>query len=117
MNVSLSWLSALLGRELDPTDVAHRLTMLGAAVENIEPLHQDLGEIVVALVERVEKHPNADRLTLCQVNDGSTTREVVCGAPNVSAGRRYPYAREGTVLPGGLKLTARKIRGVESHGM
>jgi phenylalanyl-tRNA synthetase beta chain len=117
MNISLNWLSALLGRELDADDVAHRLAMLGAGVEAIEPLHQDLGEVVVGLVERVERHPNADRLSLCLVNTGAAQVEVVCGAPNVKAGAKYPYAPEGATLPGGLKLTARKIRGVLSHGM
>jgi phenylalanyl-tRNA synthetase beta chain len=117
MNVSLNWLSALLGRELDAQDVAHRLAMLGAGVEAVEPLHQDLGEVLVGLVETVQAHPNADRLSLCLVNTGSAQVEVVCGAPNVTAGRKYPYAPEGATLPGGLKLTARKIRGVLSHGM
>ncbi|MBI4419732.1 MAG: phenylalanine--tRNA ligase subunit beta, partial [Gemmatimonadetes bacterium] len=117
MNVSLNWLSALLGRPLDPGDVARQLTMRTVAVETIEPLHQDLGDIIVALVERVEKHPHADRLSLCRVNDGSAVVEVVCGAPNVTAGKKYPYARVGTVLPGGVRLEARKIRGVQSNGM
>jgi phenylalanyl-tRNA synthetase beta chain len=117
MNVSLNWLSALLGRPLDPADTAHRLSMLGAPVDAVEPLHQDLSEVIVALVERVEKHPNADRLSLCQVNDGGKVIEVVCGAPNVTAGKKYPYAPVGTTLPGGLKLEQRKIRGVISNGM
>ncbi|HXV85823.1 MAG TPA: hypothetical protein VD793_03940, partial [Gemmatimonadales bacterium] len=117
MNVSLNWLAAMLGRPLDAADVAHRLTMACVAVESMEPLHQDLGDVVVGLVERVERHPNADRLSVCQVNDGQTVREVVCGAPNVQAGRRYPYAPVGATLPGGLTLSARKIRGVASQGM
>jgi phenylalanyl-tRNA synthetase beta chain len=117
VNVSLSWLSALLGRELDAGDVAHRLAMLGVGVEAVTPLHQDLGEVMVGLVESVQRHPNADRLSLCQVNTGTAQVEVVCGAPNVTAGRKYPYAPEGATLPGGLKLSARKIRGVLSHGM
>jgi phenylalanyl-tRNA synthetase beta chain len=117
VNVSLNWLAALLGHPLQAEDVARRLTMLGAPVEAVEPVHQDLGDVVVGLVERVERHPNADRLSLCYVNDGSRTQEVVCGAPNVAAGRRYPFAPVGAVLPGGLKLEARRIRGVVSHGM
>ncbi|HEX9581076.1 MAG TPA: phenylalanine--tRNA ligase subunit beta [Gemmatimonadales bacterium] len=117
MNVSLNWLAAMLGRPLDAADVAHRLTMGCAAVEAVEPLHQDLGDIIVGLVEQVERHPNADRLSLCRVNDGTQVREVVCGAPNVQAGHRYPYAPVGATLPGGLTLSARKIRGVTSNGM
>jgi len=117
VNTSVNWLSALLGREIDPTDAANRLATLGAPADEIEPLYQGLESIVVGLVEHAEKHPNADRLTVCQVNDGSETIEVVCGAPNVTAGKKYPYAATGTVLPGGLELTARKIRGVVSNGM
>jgi len=117
VNVSLDWLSALLGHPLEADEVAQRLTMLGAPVEAVEPVHQDLGDVVVGLVERVERHPHADRLSLCYVNDGTRTLEVVCGAPNVAAGRRYPFAPVGAVLPGGLRLAARSIRGVVSHGM
>jgi len=117
MNISLNWISDMLGRPLDPADTAHRLTMLGAAVDAVEPLHQDLGDVIVAQVESVARHPNADRLSLCQVNDGARVIEVVCGAPNVTAGKKYPYAPVGATLPGGLKLEARKIRGVLSNGM
>jgi len=117
VNISVNWLSALLDRAIDPDDAAHRLAMLCAPVDGVEPLYQELGDVVVGLVEHVEKHPAADRLSVCQVNEGSSTIEVVCGAPNVTAGHKYPYAAVGTVLPGGLKLTARKIRGVVSNGM
>ena len=117
MNTSVNWLSALLDREIDPSDAAKRLAMLGAPVDEIETLYDGLGDIVIGLVEHAEKHPDADRLTLCQVNDGNQVLEVVCGAPNVTAGKKYPYAAVGTVLPGGLKLTARKIRGIASNGM
>ena len=74
-------------------------------------------DAAVARVEAAWPHPNADRLSLCLVNTGTAQVEVVCGAPNVKAGARYPYAPEGATLPGGMKLTARKIRGVMSHGM
>ncbi|MFQ6046726.1 MAG: phenylalanine--tRNA ligase subunit beta [Gemmatimonadales bacterium] len=117
MNVSVGWLSAMLGRELDPADAAERLSMQCAAAEAVTPVYPDVQDVIVGLVESVEKHPNADRLTLCRVNDGNGVVEVVCGAPNVEARRRYPYAPVGAVLPGGLKLTARKIRGIKSHGM
>lgn len=107
----------MLGRTLDPADVAHRLSMLGAGVEAIEPLHRELSGILVGLVEEVKPHPNADRLTLCRVNTGQSSVEVVCGARNVTAGKKYPYAPEGATLPGGIVLGAKKIRGVVSHGM
>ncbi len=117
MNVSLGWLSELLGRELDASEVSHRLAMLGAPVEAIDELNQDLDDVIVGVVEKTERHPNADRLTLCHVNDGKAVHQVVCGAPNVREGAKYPYAAAGATLPGGLKLSARKIRGVVSNGM
>ncbi len=118
MIVSRRWLEDLLGRPLDVTELEERLHMLGAPVEAVVPLHQDLGDVVVARVLEAAKHPNADRLTLCRVDAGSgEPLEVVCGAPNVAAGRLYPFAPVGAVLPGGLKLERRKIRGVASNGM
>ena len=117
MNVSVNWLSELLGTKIDPKEAAERLAMLGAPVESIEAVHQDLADIIVAEVERVEQHPNADRLFLCRVNNGSSVVEVVCGASNVTAGEKYPYAAVGSVLPGGIKLKGRKIRGIASNGM
>jgi len=81
------------------------------------PIHQDLRDVLVARVLEVKQHPNADRLSLCQVDAGNGVVEVVCGAPNVAAGKTYPFAPVGATLPGGLKLERRKIRGVESNGM
>jgi phenylalanyl-tRNA synthetase beta chain len=117
VNVSLNWLAALLARELDADEVSRRLTLLGAAVEGVERLNAELGDVIVGLVEEVGPHPDADRLTLCRVSDGREMRDVVCGATNVRAGRKYPYAPAGAVLPGGFELSARKIRGVVSNGM
>jgi len=119
MIVSRRWLEALLDRTLDARDVADRLTLHAAAVDAVVPLHQDLNDILIARVLEVKKHPDADRLSLCLVDrgGGGTPVEVVCGAPNVQAGKTYPYAPVGAVLPGGLKLERKKIRGVESNGM
>ncbi len=117
--VSRRWLEALLGRPLDPRDLEQRLSALGAPVEGIVPRHQDLGDVLVARVIEVKKHPNADRLSLCLVDAGAAGGpvEVVCGAPNVQPGKTYPYAAVGAMLPGGTKLERKKIRGVESNGM
>jgi phenylalanyl-tRNA synthetase beta chain len=115
--VSCRWLEALLGRPLDARDVAERLTMHVAAVDAVLARHQDLGDILIGRVLEVKKHPNADRLSLCVVEAGAGPVEVVCGAPNVAAGKTYPYAPVGAVLPGGVKLERRAIRGVESNGM
>ena len=123
MNISLRWLEAFLRRPLDAKDVAERLTMLGAPVDATEPLHTDLGDLVVGLVEEVRQHPNADRLRVCLVNDGTPERRtVVCGAPNVAAGKKYPFARIGTTVPHGkggepMKIERAKLRGEVSEGM
>ncbi|MBA2459774.1 MAG: phenylalanine--tRNA ligase subunit beta [Gemmatimonadales bacterium] len=123
MKVSLRWLEAFLRRPLDPKDAAERLTMLGAPVDAVDPLHPGLDQLVVGLVEEVRPHPNADRLRVCRVNDGtSETRNVVCGAPNVTVGKKYPFARVGTSVPHGkggapMKIEKAKLRGEPSEGM
>lgn len=118
MNLSRRWLEAFLRRPLDVADTVRRLAMLGAPVDAVEPLNSGLEGIVVALVEAVRPHPNADRLQLCVVNDGTPERRtVVCGAPNVTAGRKYPFAPVGSTLPGGVRIERRKIRGEPSEGM
>src|SRR6478609_415772 len=118
MKLSRKWLEAFLRRPLEARDVAERLAMLGAPADAIEPLHRELEAVVIGLVEEVRPHPNADRLRITTVDDGTETRkQVVCGAPNVTAGKKYPFARVGTTLPGGLVLEERKIRGELSQGM
>ncbi|HKV71971.1 MAG TPA: hypothetical protein VJN62_12030, partial [Gemmatimonadales bacterium] len=119
MNVSRRWLEALLDQSLDARETADRLSNLCAPVDGIVPLHHDLGDVLIAHVLEVQKHPNADRLSLCKVDAGGAEGpvEVVCGAPNVTAGKTYPYAPVGATLPGGLTLERRKIRGVTSNGM
>jgi phenylalanyl-tRNA synthetase beta chain len=117
MIVSRRWLEALLGRPLEGQDVADRLARQVAPVDGVVPIHQDLRDVLIARVLEVRQHPNADRLSLCVVDAGSAPVEVVCGAPNVQAGKTYPFAPVGATLPGGLTLERRKIRGVESNGM
>ena len=118
MNASRLWLEAFLRRRLDASELASRLAMLGVPCDAIEPLHPGLDQVVIGLVESVRAHPNADRLRLCLVNDGTATRlNVVCGAPNVAEGKKYPFARIGVTLPGGVALERRKIRGEPSEGM
>lgn len=118
MKLSRKWLEAFLRKPLDAQDVAARLAMLGAPADAIEPLHRELEEVVVGLVEEVRPHPNADRLRITTVEDGSgVKKQVVCGAPNVTAGVKYPFARVGVTLPGGVTLDERKIRGELSQGM
>ena len=122
MNVSLRWLQDFLRRELDPADVTARLTMLGAPVDAVEPLHAELAPFVVARVLEVGPHPDpkATKVRVTRVDDGTgEPLTVVCGAPNVTAGKTYPFARLGTQMPGpkGFRIEARPIRGVVSQGM
>lgn len=118
MNVSRQWLEAFLRRTLDSKDVAQRLAMLGAPVDAIEPIGADLTAFVVGLVTEAKAHPNADKLRVTTVDDGSGNLfTVVCGAPNVEAGKKYPFARLGTVMPNGMTIERRKLRGEVSEGM
>ncbi len=118
MKITESWLREWVNPELDTSALAHQLTMTGHEVDGIEVQGEGLEDVVIAEVLSHEKHPNADRLNVCQVNDGSgETLEIVCGAPNVYDGMKTPFAKPGVTLPNGMKLRKSKIRGVVSNGM
>lgn len=119
MQISFQWLCEVLPglEKVDPSELAHKLTMSGLEIEEIQDLNAKFKGIVVGEVVSKEKHPNADRLSLCQVSAGDETFQVVCGAPNVEAGKKFPFATLGTEMPGGLKIKPVKLRGVESKGM
>ncbi len=119
MNVSYNWLRAIAPAiEGPPEQLAERLGMLGAPADEVSPRGQGLRDVVVARVDDVRPHPNADRLRLCTVDaGGGETLQVVCGAPNVVAGGVYPFAPIGAVLPGGMEIRRAKIRGEYSQGM
>jgi phenylalanyl-tRNA synthetase beta chain len=119
VNVSYAWLKAIApGLEGSPSEIAHRLALRGAPVESVTPLAEGLEAVLVARVEATERHPNADRLTLCTVDAGNGARlRVVCGAPNVRAGGLYPLAPVGATLPGGVTIERARIRGEASEGM
>ncbi len=117
MKVPLSWLKEYVDFEDSIDGLADKLTFSGAEVEGIEIIGGDYEEIVVGEVVATESHPNADRLTVCRVSDGTEEFQVVCGAPNVTKGGKYPFARTGTTLPGNFKIKRAKLRGVESVGM
>ncbi len=120
MKLSYHWLKELadLGGT-SPEELAHRLTFHTVGVESVTRRGDELDGVVTARVTRVRPHPGADRLRLCTVDagQGADPIEVVCGAPNVAEGQTVLFAPEGVVLPNGLKLTRRAIRGVESAGM
>ena len=119
MKVPVSWLSEYVDLSgLSVKDLADKLTFSGVEVEGIETIGFDKQEnYVVAEVRACEPHPNADRLRLCKVFDGTAELQIVCGAPNVAAGQKVCLAKLGAVLPDGSKLKKAKIRGVESFGM
>jgi len=118
VKISLNWLRELVTWDDEPADLAARLTSAGLNVEGIEDHVQSWPGVVVARVIECGKHPDADRLSLCKVDDGSgEPHQVVCGAPNVREDLLVAFAPVGTVLPGDFKLKKAKIRGVESFGM
>jgi phenylalanyl-tRNA synthetase beta chain len=119
MNISFRWLRAIAPTLTDaPHELAHRLAMLGAPVDEVVELSEGIRSVVVARVAEVRPHPNADRLRLCTVDAGTgEALQVVCGAPNVEAGRFYPFAPVGATLPGGIEIRKAKLRGEASEGM
>jgi phenylalanyl-tRNA synthetase beta chain len=118
MKIAESWLREWVSSDLDTEALAHRLTMAGHEVDDVTFEGAGLDGVVVAEVLEVSKHPDADRLSVCTVSDGSgDTLEVVCGAPNVVKGMKSPLATPGVKLPNGMKLRKSKIRGVTSNGM
>jgi phenylalanyl-tRNA synthetase beta chain len=112
-----TWLRSFVDPQLSAEEIAHRLTMAGLEVESCTPVAPPCSGVVVAQVLSVEKHPNADKLTVCRVDAGAGAVQVVCGAPNVRAGMKAPFATVGAKLPGGLEIRVAKMRGAESHGM
>ncbi|CAB3882385.1 phenylalanine--tRNA ligase subunit beta [Achromobacter mucicolens] len=113
-----SWLRTLVNPPIATDELAHRLTMAGLEVEETEPAAPAFSGVVVAHIVEIAPHPDADKLRVCQVDDGSGERlQIVCGAPNAAAGLKVPLARVGAELPGGMKIGVAKMRGVQSSGM
>lgn len=117
MKISHEWLRAFVPHALSPAEVGDLLSRHTATLDGLAPLRADLVPFVVARVVETEKIPDT-KLSFNKVDDGTgTLLEVVCGAPNVTAGALYPFARTGTVMPAGLTIEKRKIRGFTSNGM
>jgi phenylalanyl-tRNA synthetase beta chain len=112
-----SWLREYVNVPLSTDELAHQLTMAGLEVEEVESVAPAFSGVVVARIESVEPHPNADKLRVCSVNCGSEWLQIVCGAPNAVPGLMVPLAKVGAVLPGDMKIGVAKMRGVESAGM
>lgn len=117
MKVTYRWIQEFVETDLAPADLAERLTMAGLEVERLEPLGAKLADIRVARIRSIRRHPQADRLSLCEVEDGEGILSVVCGAPNVHAGAYVPLAPVGATLPDGTQIRKAKLRGETSEGM
>ncbi len=117
MRLPLNWLKEFVDIPVTPEELADRLTLVGFEVEGIDKLFPDFSGVVVGRAVRVDPHPNADRLTVVEVEDGRRTYQVVCGAPDVTAGRIYAFAPPGATISQGRELKAVKLRGIVSEGM
>lgn len=118
MKLPIRWLSDYLDMTgITPEMYNHAMTMSGSKVEGIENLGDEIQNVVTGKLISVEKHPDADKLKICQVDVGTETIQIVTGADNVKAGQIVPVAKDGALLPGGTKIKKGKLRGVESNGM
>ncbi len=117
MIITYNWLKEFVDVDLSPVNLADLLTMLGLEVERMESHGEGLDDVVVAVVEEKLQHPNADKLSLCKVNNGREQLNIVCGAQNFKAGDKVALAQIGAVLPGDFRIKRSKIRGEESFGM
>lgn len=127
MNTSLSWIKAYVpGLDVTAQEYTDAMTLSGTKVEGFEKLDADLEKIVIGQITSIEKHPDADKLIICQVNIGTETIQIVTGAPNVKEGDKVPVVldggrvaggHDGKKTPGGVKIKKGKLRGIESNGM
>jgi phenylalanyl-tRNA synthetase beta chain len=118
MKFSVTWLREFVDLPENPEGIADLLTRAGVETENIETRGAKIEQVIVSQIVASSRHPNADRLTVCEVDDGSgTNRQIVCGATNYKVGDKVPLALPGAKLPNGLEIRKSKLRGVESEGM
>ncbi|SEK28086.1 phenylalanine--tRNA ligase subunit beta [Halomonas daqiaonensis] len=118
MKFSEQWLRDWVSPALSTQALADQITMAGLEVDGVEAVAAAFSDVVVAEVVGKEPHPDADKLNVCRVDDGSGEPvPVVCGAPNVAVGQKVPFARVGAVLPGDFTIKQARLRGVESRGM
>ncbi|MCM3357701.1 phenylalanine--tRNA ligase subunit beta [Psychrobacillus sp. MER TA 171] len=118
MLVSTKWLSEYVNTQgLDPKDLGEKITRSGIEVDAVIDRSLGMTNVVVGYVKEKVKHPEADKLNICQVDVGDEITQIICGAPNVDAGQKVIVARPGAVLPGGIKIKKAKLRGEVSNGM
>src|SRR5438094_563187 len=118
MKFSVNWLREFVDLPESPEEIADLLTRAGVETQNIETRGARIDNVIVSQVTASSRHPNADRLTVCEVDDGSgTKRQIVCGATNYKVGDKVPLALPGAKLPNGTEIRKSKLRGIESEGM
>ena len=118
MKFSVNWLREFVDLPENPEEIAELLTRAGVETENIQTRGAEIGKVIVSQITASSRHPNADRLTVCEIDDGSgTKRQIVCGATNYKVGDKVPLALPGAKLPNGTEIRESKLRGVESEGM
>ena len=118
MKFSVNWLREFVDLPKNPEEIAELLTRAGIETKNIETRGANIDKVIVSQITASSRHPNADRLTICEVDDGSgTRRQIVCGATNYKVGDKVPLALPGAKLPNGTEIRKSKLRGVESEGM
>ena len=118
MKFSVNWLREFVDLPKNPEDIAELLTGAGIETKNIETRGANIDKVIVSQITASSRHPNADRLTVCEVDDGSgTKRQIVCGATNYKVGDKVPLALPDAKLPNGTEIRKSKLRGVESEGM
>src|SRR5215470_1690771 len=118
MKFSVNWLGEFVDLPKDPEEIAELLTRAGIEIKRIETRGANVENVLVSQITASSRHPNADRLSVCEVDDGSgTKRQIVCGATNYKAGDRVPLALPGAKLPNGTEIRKSKLRGVDSEGM
>lgn len=117
MLVSLRWLKDYIDIDLTSNELAHQLTMTGLEVDEIKTIAPKFSGVVVAIILSVKPHPSADRLSLCDVHDGTQTYAIVCGAKNIVPGDIVPLAKIGAVIPGDYTIKSSVLRGEKSDGM
>lgn len=118
MLVPVKWIRDYVNIDMDTVEFADKMTMTGTKVETVEFLGKEISNVVIGKIEKIEQHPNADKLVVCQVNVGEEELVQICtGAKNVSEGDIVPVAKVNATLPGGIKIKKGKLRGEASHGM
>src|SRR5436309_695750 len=118
MKFSVNWLREFVDLPKNPEEIAELLTRAGIETKNIETRGAKIDKVIVSQITALSRHPNADRLTVCEVGDGSgTKRQIVCGATNYKVGDKVPLALPGAKLPNGTEIQKNQLRGVESEGM